>query len=97
MLVVDSGNPGYDYESAARQFCVSPSRSQRNRGRLIYLDRDPRGGAGSGVVASGSLDDTHAILAQNPRIAPDDRVARRLSIYRPGASLAVIDEVDASG
>ena len=27
---------------------------------------------------------THAILAQNPRIAADDRVARRLFIYRPG-------------
>ena len=25
MLVGDSGNPGYDYESAARQYCVSPA------------------------------------------------------------------------
>jgi hypothetical protein len=45
------------------------------------------------VVASGSLDETHAILTENPRIAPDNRTARRLFVYRPGRSLAVVDEL----
>jgi hypothetical protein len=92
-LVGDAGNAGYDYEGAARQFCVSPAAHSG-----IGIDShtwigDPRGGAGSGVVASGSLDGTYAILAENPRIAADDRVARRLFMYRPGHALAVIDEV----
>jgi hypothetical protein len=95
LLVGDAGNAGYDYEGAARQFCVSPAaHSGIGIDSYTWID-DPRGGAGSGVVASGSLDDTYAILAENPRIAPDDRVARRLFIYRPGQSLAVIDEVTA--
>jgi hypothetical protein len=97
MLVVDSGNPGYDYASAARQYCVSPSAHSGIAVDSYTWIRDPRGGAGSGFVASGSLGDWYAILAQNPRIAPDDRVARRLLLYRPAASLVVIDEVEASG
>ena len=97
MLVVDSGNPGYDYASAARQYCVSPSAHSGIAVDSYTWIRDPRGGAGSGLVANGSLGDCYAILAQNPRIAPDDRVARRLLLYRPGASLVVIDEVDALG
>jgi hypothetical protein len=93
LLVGDAGNPGYEYEGAARQFCVSPSAHSG-----IGLDsytwiRDQRGGAGSGVVATGSLDEAHAILAENPRIAPDNRTARRLFIYMPGRALAVIDEL----
>ena len=93
LLVGDSGNPGYDYESAARQFCVSPAAHSGIGVDGYTWIADPRGGAGSGVVASASLDETHAILAQNPRIAPDNRTARRLFIYRPGRSLAVIDEL----
>jgi heparinase II/III-like protein len=93
LLVGDAGNAGYDYQGAARQFCVSPAaHSGIGIDSHTWID-DPRGGAGSGVVASGSLDDTHAILAENPRIAPDDRVARRLFIYQPGQALAVVDEV----
>ena len=97
LLVGDAGNAGYEYEGAARQFCVSPSaHSGIGVDSHTWID-DPRGGAGSGVVASGSLDDLHAVLAENPRIAPDDRVARRLFVYRPGRALAVIDEVPAEG
>jgi hypothetical protein len=95
LLIGDSGNAGYDYRGAARQFCVSPgAHSGIGIDSRSWID-DPRGGAGSGVVASGSLGDTHAILAENPRIAPDDRVARRLFVYRPGQALAVVDEVPA--
>jgi hypothetical protein len=95
LLVGDAGNAGYDYEGAARQFCVSPAaHSGIGIDSYTWID-DPRGGAGSGVVASGSLDDTHAILAENPRITPDDRVARRLFVYQPGQALAVVDEVAA--
>jgi hypothetical protein len=95
LLVGDAGNAGYDYRGAARQFCISPAaHSGIGIDSYTWID-DPRGGAGSGVVASGSLQDTHAILAENPRIAPDDRVARRLFVYRPGQALAVIDEVAA--
>jgi Heparinase II/III-like protein/Heparinase II/III N-terminus len=93
LLAGDSGNPGYDYESAARQFCVSPAAHSGIGVDDYTWIADPRGGAGSGVVASGSLDDTHAILTENPRIAPDNRTARRLFVYRPGRSLAVIDEL----
>jgi hypothetical protein len=96
MLIVDSGNPGYDYASAARQYCVSPSAHSGIAVDGYTWIRDPRGGAGSGLVASGSLDDWYAILAENPRVAPDDRVARRLLLYRPAKSLVVIDEVSAS-
>lgn len=95
LLVGDAGNAGYDYEGAARQFCVSPgAHSGIGIDSYTWIE-DPRGGAGSGVVASGSVDDAHAILAENPRIAPDDRVARRLFVYRPGHALAVVDEVAA--
>jgi hypothetical protein len=97
LLVGDSSNAGYDYEGAARQFCVSPAaHSGIGIDSHTWID-DPRGGAGSGIVASGSLRDTHAILAENPRIAPDERVARRLFVYRPGWALAVVDEVEARG
>ena len=92
-LVGDAGNAGYDYEGAARKFCVSPAAHSGIGIDSYTWIEDPRGGAGSGVVASGSLDDTHAILAENPRIAADDRVARRLFMYRPGHALAVVDEV----
>jgi hypothetical protein len=96
LLVGDSGNAGYDYAGPARQYCVSPTAHSG-----IGLDsytwiRDPRGGAGSGVVATASLEDTHAILVENPRIAPDDRTARRLFIYRPGRALAVVDDLYAA-
>jgi hypothetical protein len=92
-LVGDAGNAGYDYAGAGRKFCVSPAAHSGIGIDSYTWIEDPRGGAGSGVVASGSLDDTHAILAENPRIAPDDRVARRLFMYRPGHALAVVDEV----
>jgi hypothetical protein len=95
LLIGDAGNPGYDYAGAARQFGVSPgAHSGIGVDSYTWVD-DPRNGAGSGLVAVGSLDDIHAILAENPRIAPDDRVARRLFIYRPGEALGVIDHVDA--
>jgi Heparinase II/III-like protein/Heparinase II/III N-terminus len=95
LLVGDSGNPGYDYAGAARQFGVSPAaHSGISVDSYSWVD-DPRYGLGSGMVASGSLDGTHAILAENPRIASDDRVARRLLVYRPAQALAVIDQVDA--
>jgi hypothetical protein len=96
-LIGDAGNAGYEYEGAARQFCVSPGAHSGLGIDSHTWIHDLRGGAGSGVVASGSLEDTHAILAENPRIAPDDRVARRLFIYRPGRALAVVDQVDAEG
>jgi Heparinase II/III-like protein/Heparinase II/III N-terminus len=95
LLVGDSGNPGYDYESAARQYCVSPAAHSGIGVDSHTWIRDPRGGAGSGIVAAGSLHDTHAILAENPRIAPDDRVARRLFVYQPGRALAVVDQLEA--
>jgi heparinase II/III-like protein len=97
MVIIDSGNPGYDYASAARQYSVSPSAHSGIAVDGYTWIRDPRGGAGSGLVASGSVGDWYAILAENPRIAPDDRVARRLVLYRPASSLVVIDEVSASG
>ena len=94
-FVGDSGNPGYDYASAARRYCVSPAAHSGIEVDGYSWIRDPRGGAGSGLVGAGTFGDTHAILAENPRIAPDDRVARRLFLYRPGRSLAVIDEISA--
>jgi Heparinase II/III-like protein/Heparinase II/III N-terminus len=93
LLVGDAGNAGYDYEGAARQYCVSPAAHSGIGVDGYTWNDDPRGGAGSGLVASGSLDGTHAILAENPRIAPDHRVARRLFVYRPGRALAVIDDL----
>jgi hypothetical protein len=96
LLVGDSGNAGYDYAGPARQYCVSPTAHSGIGVDSYTWIRDPRGGAGSGVVATGSLEDTHAILVENPRIASDDRTARRLFIYRPGRALAVVDELYAS-
>jgi hypothetical protein len=93
LLIGDSGNPGYDYESAARQFCVSPGAHSGIGVDGYTWIADRRGGGGSGVVASGSLEDIHAVLAENPRISPDNRTARRLFLYRPGRCLAVIDEL----
>ena len=95
LLIGDAGNAGYEYEGAARQFCVSPGAHSGIGIDSYTWIHDPRGAAGSGIVATGSIEDTHAILAENPRIAPDDRVARRLVVYRPGRALAVVDEVEA--
>jgi hypothetical protein len=95
LLIGDAGNAGYDYEGAARKFCISPAaHSGIGIDSHTWLE-DPRYGLGSGIVATGSLDGTHVILAENPRIALDDRVARRLLVYRPGETLAVVDEVAA--
>ena len=96
LLVGDSGNAGYDYAGPARQYCVSPTAHSGIGVDSYTWIRDPRGGAGSGVVATGSLEEIHAILVENPRIAPDDRAARRLFIYQPGRALAVVDELYAS-
>jgi hypothetical protein len=96
LLVGDSGNAGYDYAGPARHYCVSPTAHSGIGVDSYTWIRDPRGGAGSGLVASGSIEDIHAILVENPRIAPDDRTARRLFLYRPGRALAVVDELYAS-
>lgn len=96
LLVGDAGNAGYDYAGPARQYCVSPTAHSGIGIDSYTWIRDPRGGAGSGVVASGSLEDINAILVENPRIALDDRTARRLFIYQPGRALAVMDELYAS-
>lgn len=94
-LVGDAGNAGYDYAGPERQYCVSPrAHSNVSVDAYTWID-DPRGGYGSGLVAIGTGEKWYAILAENPRIAPDERVARRLFLYRPGSALAVVDEVSA--
>jgi Heparinase II/III-like protein/Heparinase II/III N-terminus len=94
-LVVDTGNPGYDYESAERRYATSPkAHSTICIDGFDWAEDGPP--YGSGVVGFTEVDGLYAALTCNPGAVPKGGAARRVFLYAPGRFLVVIDDI-ASG
>lgn len=94
-IVLDSGNPGYEYESAEFAYGTSPAAHA-----TICVDgfdwAKNAPAYGSGIVAAAESDDLYALLTRNPNAVPGGGAARRVLVYAPARFLLVIDEVEAS-
>jgi Heparinase II/III-like protein/Heparinase II/III N-terminus len=95
-IVLDSGNPGYEYGSPAFDYGTSPAAHA-----TISVDGfDWTKGAprpyGSGIVAAAETGGLYALLTRNPNAAPDGGGSRRVLVYSPARFLLVIDDVEAS-
>jgi Heparinase II/III-like protein/Heparinase II/III N-terminus len=93
-LILDSGDPGHDYESAERGYGTSPAA----HATICVDDFDWARGApphGSGMLASAEWDGLYALLTRNPGAVPGGGAARRALVYAPGRFLLVIDDVEA--
>lgn len=95
-IVLDSGNPGYEYDSPEFRYGTSPAAHA-----TIYIDgfdwakhSPPHG---SGMAAAAEQDGLHALLTRNPHAVPGGGAARRVLVYAPGKLLLVIDDVEATG
>jgi hypothetical protein len=95
-LVLDSGNPGYEYDSPEFRYGTSPAAHA-----TICIDGfDWAKNAppyGSGMAAAAERDGLHALLTRNPHAVPGGGAAARVLVYAPGEFLLVIDDVEASG
>jgi Heparinase II/III-like protein len=93
-IVLDSGSPGYEYDSVEFRYGTSPAAHATicvdgfdwAKGSLPY---------GSGLVASAERGGLYALLTRNPGAVPGGGAARRALIYRPGHFLMAIDDVEA--
>lgn len=95
-IVLDSGNPGYEYDSPEFHYGTSPAAHA-----TICIDgfdwakhASPHG---SGMAGAAEQDELHALLTQNPHAVPGGGAARRVLVYAPGKLLLVIDDVEATG
>jgi Heparinase II/III-like protein/Heparinase II/III N-terminus len=95
-IVLDSGNPGYEYDSPEFRYGTSPAAHA-----TICIDgfdwakNSPA--YGSGIVASAERAGLFALLTRNPNAVPGGGAARRVLVYAPGKLLLVIDDVEATG
>jgi len=93
-IVLDSGNPGYEYDSPEFRYGTSPAAHA-----TICVDgfdwsrENPA--YGSGMLAAAERDGLYALLTRNPGAVPGGGVARRVLVYGPGRFLLVIDDVEA--
>jgi Heparinase II/III-like protein len=93
-IVLDSGNPGYEYDGPEFRYGTSPAAHA-----TICVDgfdwsrENPA--YGSGMLAAAERNGLYALLTRNPGAVPGGGVARRLLVYRPGRFLLVIDDVEA--
>jgi hypothetical protein len=93
-IVLDSGNPGYEYESPEFAYGTSPAAHA-----TICVDgfdwakESPP--YGSGILASAERDGLYALLMRNPAAVRGGGAAKRTLVYMPGRFLLVFDEVDA--
>jgi hypothetical protein len=93
-IVLDSGNPGYEYDSPEFRYGTSPAAHA-----TICVDgfdwsrENPA--YGSGMVAAARRDGLYALLTRNPGAVPGGGAARRVLVYRPGRFLLVVDDVEA--
>jgi heparinase II/III-like protein len=93
-IILDSGSPGYEYESPEFAYGTSPAAHAG-----ICVDgfdwTQTNSPYGSGIVASSELDGIYAVLTQNPGAVPGGGAARRALIYGPSRFLLIFDDVDA--
>jgi len=93
-IVLDSGNPGYEYDSPEFRYGTSPAAHA-----TICVDgfdwsrENPA--YGSGMLAAAERDGLYALLTRNPAAVPGGGAARRVLVYRPGRLLLVVDDVEA--
>jgi hypothetical protein len=93
-IVLDSGNPGYEYDSPEFRYGTSPAAHATvcvdgfdwSKGSPAY---------GSGMLAAAKRDGLYALLTCNPGAVPGGGAARRVLVYGPGRFLLVIDDVEA--
>ena len=85
-VILDSGDPGHDYESPERRYGTSPAAHA-----AICVDgfdwakESPP--YGSGIVAAAEQGGLYALLTRNPGAVPDGGTARRVLVYGPGRFL----------
>jgi Heparinase II/III-like protein/Heparinase II/III N-terminus len=93
-IVLDSGSPGYEYESPEFHYGTSPAAHA-----TVCVDGFDWTGAsppyGSGLIASAERDGVYALLTRNPGAVPGGGAATRIFVYRPGRFLVTIDDVEA--
>lgn len=95
-IVLDSGCPGYEYESPEFAYGTSPaSHAAVCVDGFNWAKSAPA--YGSGIVASTERDGLFALLTRNPNAVPGGGAARRTLVYAPTRFLLVIDDVEASG
>jgi hypothetical protein len=93
-IVLDSGNPGYEYDSPEFRYGTSPAAHA-----TICVDgfdwskESPP--YGSGMLAWAERDGLYALLTRNPGAVPGGGGARRVLVYDPGRFLLAIDDVEA--
>jgi hypothetical protein len=93
-IVLDSGCPGYEYESPEFRYGTSPAaHATVCVDGFDWVGESPA--YGSGIIASAEGEDLYALLTRNPGAAPGGGAARRLLLYRPRAFLIAIDDVEA--
>lgn len=95
-IVLDSGNPGYEYDSPEFEYGTSP----RAHATISVdgFDWAKRARAyGSGMVASAEGGGLYGLLTRNPNAVPEGGAAQRTLVYAPAQFLLVLDEVEASG
>jgi hypothetical protein len=90
--VLDSGNPGYEYDSAEFRYGTSPAAHA-----TICIDgfdwAKEAPPYGSGIVASTQTGNLNALLTRNPSAASGGGAARRVLVYQPRRFLLVFDDV----
>lgn len=92
-LILDSGDPGYDYDSPEFRYGTSPAAHA-----TICVDdfnwakESPP--YGSGILAAAEEDGLYGLLTHNPGAIPGGGSARRALVYAPGEFLLVIDDMD---
>lgn len=93
-VVLDAGDPGYDYKSAERRYGTSPAAHA-----TVCIDGfDWARGAppyGSGIVDAAERGRSYAVLVSNPMATSAGGSSRRALVYLPGQFLFVLDEVEA--
>jgi hypothetical protein len=93
-IVLDSGSPGYEYDSPEFRYGTSPAA----HATICVDDFDwsrQSPAYGSGMLAAAERDGLYALLTCNPGAVPGGGAARRVLAYSPGHFLLVIDDVEA--
>jgi heparinase II/III-like protein len=93
-IVLDSGNPGYEYDSPEFRYGTSPAAHATVCVDGFDWSRE-RPAYGSGMLAGAERDGLYLLLTRNPGAVPGGGAARRVLVYDPGRFLLVIDDVEA--
>jgi|GEM_PF-2757638 len=94
-LILDSGNPGYEYDGSEFLYGTSPAaHATVCVDGFDWAKKSPP--HGSGMVASTESTGLYALLTRNPHGVPGGGAVRRVLVYAPEQFLLVIDDVEAS-